>query len=91
MNFGLLIWIIIAGFMLHFFMANFLTMMLMKVKDAPIDTVEKINEHSLIPILVPSGTYYKDFLDGSPISLYREIGKRVIIAEMLRQISAVFF
>ena len=62
-------------------MANFLTMMLMKVKDAPIDTVEKINEHSLIPILVPSGTYYKDFLDGSPIPLYREIGKRAIIAE----------
>ena len=67
--------------MMHFFMANFLNMMLMRVKDAPIDTVEKINENSLIPILVPSGTYFKDFLDGSPISLYRDIGKRAIIAE----------
>ena len=81
MNIGLIIWFIMGGLILHFFMANFLNMMLMKYNENPIDTVEKINELGLIPILVPSGSYYKEFLDGSKIPVYQELGKRAVIPE----------
>ena len=50
-------------------------------KDKPIDTIEKLNELELIPILVPSGIYFKEFLDGSTLPLYRELGKRAVMAE----------
>ena len=81
MNLGLIIWFIMGGLILHFFMANFLNMVLMVHKDEAIDSPEKIKEHGLTPILVPGGTYYKEFLDGSPIDLYREIGKRAVMAK----------
>ena len=81
MNFLLIIWYVMGGFILLFFTANFLNMILMMRKDDPTDTVEKISERGLIPILVPSGSYYKEFLDGSTISLYRELGKQAVMAE----------
>ena len=46
-----------------------------------VDTPEEIHEHGLIPILVPGGTYFREFFDGSPVPLYREIGKDAIMAK----------
>ena len=46
-----------------------------------IDTPEEIHEAGLIPILLPSGTYFREFFDGSPIPMYREIGKDAIMAK----------
>ena len=46
-----------------------------------VDTPEEIHEHGLIPILVPGGSYFRDFFDKSPIPLYQEIGKDAIQAK----------
>ena len=35
----------------------------------------------MIPILVPGGSYFRDFFDKSPIPLYQEIGKDAIQAK----------
>ena len=45
-----------------------------------INTIEKINEKGLIPILVPGGITYQKHLDESPSPLYREFGKRAVLS-----------
>ena len=43
-----------------------------------VDTPEEIHEHGLSPILLPFTEYHREFFDGSPIPLYKEIGKDAI-------------
>ena len=44
-------------------------------------TPEEIHEAGLIPILLPGGGYHREFFDGSPVPMFREIGKDAIQAK----------
>ena len=73
-NFLLIIWFIFAGVLLHGFLANFRTMLLLPALEKPIDSTRDMIERGMIP-MIPA-TFYANLLSESPIPEFKKLGER---------------
>ena len=77
-TFVLLIWGLFGGLILHFFLANFLTVLLLPQYEDPIDSAEDIVDRGMIPFTEPGAVIYTDLLLQSPNPLYQYLGTIVV-------------
>ena len=79
-NIVLLIWGLFGGVLVHGFLANFRSMLMMPVYEKPIDTAQDILDRGLIPIVTKEQNGMKQVLEDSPIPAYWEISKILVIS-----------
>ena len=75
------IWAVFGGFILHFLLCNYLSVLLTPSYEEPVDTAADIIERNIKPILWPGGETFKQFFAASPDPNYHEISRRFVIAK----------
>ena len=60
------------------FLANFLTMLLLPIKEKPVDSIEDVVDRKLTPIIYPGATYITDMMDKYEDEEKWKMGKRTI-------------
>ena len=75
------IWAVFGGFILHFLLCNYLTVLLRPSYEEPVETAEDLVKRDIIPFTVPGGEFYKQLFAASEDPNYQEIAKRLYIAK----------
>ena len=73
------IWAVFGGFILHFLLSNYLTVLLRPRYEEPVETAADLIKRNIIPFYVPGGTNIKHFFAVSSDPNYQEISQRLII------------
>lgn len=74
-----LIWAVFGGFILHFLMSNYLTVLVKPTYEKPIETLQDMIDRNITPFYIPGGVIYKDTLLASKDKNLHELGRRLII------------
>ena len=89
------IWAVFGGFILHFLLSNYLTVLLRPRYEKPVETAADIITRDVTPFYFPGGDIWKQFFADSPDPHYQEIAKRLHIAKdydefdsMLRKVTS---
>ena len=78
----LVLWSVFGGFMLMFFNAIYLTMLMKPNYEKPIETAQELRDKGYSIIIEKSSEYYhKNLLETSPDPVYQELNQRAIVAE----------
>ena len=75
------IWAVFGGFILHFLLCNWLTVLLTPSYEEPVETAEDLIKRNITPFLWPGGGIYVQFFAASPDPIYQEISRRIVIAK----------
>ncbi len=75
------IWVVGGGFILHFLLCNFLTVLLRPSYEEPVETAEDLIRRDITPILWPAAGIYIQFFADSPDPIYKQISKRFVITK----------
>ena len=70
-----------GGFILHFLLSNYLTVLLRPSYEEPADTAADLLKRDITPFYIPGGEIYKQFFAASLDPTYQELGKRLIISK----------
>ena len=70
-----------GGFILHFLLSNYLTVLLRPRYEEPVDTAADLIKRNITPFLSPWGESWVPFFAHSPDPDYQEISKRIVIAK----------
>ena len=70
-----LIWAVFGGFILHFLLSNYLSILLQPTYEKSVESAQDVLERNLIPGLHPGGEYYIQLLAGSPDPNYQELSR----------------
>ena len=70
-----------GGFILHFFLSNYLTVLLTPSYEEPVETAADLIKRDITPFIMPGGEMYKQFFAASPDPIYQEISRRLVIAK----------
>ena len=73
------IWAVFGGFILHFLLCNWLTVLLTPSYEEPVDTAEDLIKRDIIPFLSPGSEIWIQFFAASNDTNYQEISRRLII------------
>ena len=76
-----MVWAVFGGFILHFLMSNYLTVLVKPTYEKPIETLEDMIERNIIPFYIPGGVIYKKQLLATDDKNLQELGRRMIIPE----------
>ena len=89
------IWAVFGGFILHFLLCNYLTVLLRPRYEKPVENVTDLIKRDITPFMMPGSDYYRQIFAASPDPNYREISQRLVIAkdwneydEMVRQVTS---
>ena len=89
------IWAVFGGFILHFLLCNWLTVLLTPSYEEPMETAKDLINRNITPLIGPGGEIYKQVFAASPDQNYREISRRFFIAkdwneydDMLRKVTS---
>ena len=89
------IWAVFGGFILHFLLSNYLTVLLKPSFEEPVETVEDIINRDLIPFFSEGGAIMKQYFADSLDPNYQEISRRLVVAkdweeyeEMVRKVNS---
>ena len=87
------IWAVFGGFILHFLLCNYLTVLLTPSYEEPVETAADLIKRDITPFIWPGSEMYKQLFAASPDPIYQEISRRLIIAkdydeyeDMVRQV-----
>ena len=80
-NFVFTIWAVFGGFIMHFLLCNYLTVLLRPSYEQPVDTLADIIERDITPVLSPGSDIWISFFANSPNPNYQEISRRFVIAK----------
>ena len=80
-NFVFTIWAVFGGFILHFLLCNFLTVLLRPRYEDPVDTIADLNERNITLILVPESEGWIKWFAASPDQNFQEISQTIVIAK----------
>ena len=80
-NFAYTIWAVFGGFILHFLLSNYLTVLLRPTFEKPVETAADIISRDITPFYFPGGHIWKQFFADSQNPHYREISRRLRIAK----------
>ena len=75
------IWAVFGGFILHFLLSNYLTVLLMPSYEEPVDTSEDLIKRNITPILKPGEEFWIQIFAASNDTGYQEISQRLVIAK----------
>ena len=79
-NFVFTIWAVFGGFILHFLLSNYLTVLLRPRFEEPVDTVaDLVKRRDIIPFMAPESYIYKQFFAASNDSDYQELSRKLVI------------
>ena len=73
------IWAVFGGFILHFLLCNYLTVLLTPSYEEPVETARDLIKRDIIPFYTPGGEILRQFFAASNDTNYQEISKRLII------------
>ena len=80
-NLVYLIWAVFGGFILHFLLSNYLTVLLRPEFEKPVDTAADLVERNITPFHLPGSVHYINYLAGSSDPDYQELSRRIIFAK----------
>ena len=75
------IWAVFGGFILHFLLSNYLTVLLRPSYEEPVETAKDVINRDITPFYLPGGEIWKQFFAASPDSNYQEISRRFVLAK----------
>ena len=75
------IWAVFGGFILHFLLSNYLTVLVMPSYEEPVETVKDLIKRDIFPFYDPGGEIMRQFFETSTNPDYREISRRIVIAK----------
>ena len=78
-NMVFIIWAVFGGFILHFLMSNYLTVLVKPTYEKPIETLQDMIDMDITPYYIPGGVIYKDQLLNTGDKNLMELGRRLII------------
>ena len=74
-----LVWAIFGGFISHFLLANYLSVLLRPDFEKPVETAEDLIERDLTPFYQPGRDFLIQFFAESPSPSFRQLSKTLII------------
>ena len=75
------IWAVFGGFILHFLLSNYLSVLLRPSFEEPVETVEDIIKRDITPFYAPGGEIIKQVFAASSDPNFKEITRRLVIAK----------
>ena len=75
------IWAVFGGFILHFLLCNWLTVLLRPRYEEPVETAKDLIKRDIIPFYAPGGEHIRQIFAASQDPNYREIAKRLHVAK----------
>ena len=75
------IWAVFGGFILHFLLSNYLTVLLRPKYEEPVDTAADLIKRNITPFLTPGSNIYRQLFAASSDPVYQEISRRLVIAK----------
>ena len=75
------IWAVFGGFILHFLLSNYLTVLLRPSYEIPVDSAADIVERDITPLLAPYSEMWISFFENSLDPNYQEISRRFVITK----------
>ena len=70
-----------GGFILHFLLCNYLTVLLTPSYEEPVETAKDLLKRDITPFLWPGGEFMTQFFAASTDPNYQEISRRLVIAK----------
>ena len=74
------IWVVFGGFILHFTLSNYLTVLLRPSYEEPVETTADLINRDITPFLEPGNEILRQFFAASSDPNYQEVSRRLIIA-----------
>ena len=78
-NMMFLVWAIFGGFISHFLLANYLSVLLRPDFEKPVETAEDLIERDLTPFYQPGRDFLIQFFAESPSPAFRQLSKTLVI------------
>ena len=75
------IWAVFGGFILHFLLSNYLTVLLRPSYEEPVETTADMIKRNIIPFTIPNASIWKQFFEASPDQNYQLISQRLFITK----------
>ena len=75
------IWAVFGGFILHFLLSNYLTVLLRPSYEEPVETAKDLIKRDVIPFYDPGGEIMVQFFAASLDPIYQEVSRRLIITK----------
>ena len=75
------IWAVFGGFILHFLLSNYLTVLLRPNYEEPVETAKDLVKRDISPFSTPGSEIYRQFFAASNDPTYQEISRRLVIAK----------
>ena len=75
------IWAVFGGFILHFLLSNYLTVLLRPRYEEPVETAADLIKRDITPFYQPGGEIYRQIFAASPDPVHQEISRRLVIAK----------
>ena len=75
------IWAVFGGFILHFLLSNYLSVLLRPTYETPVETAEDLVKRDIIPFMSDGFEIYKQLFAASTDPNYQELSRRLIIAK----------
>ena len=89
------IWAVFGGFILHFLLSNYLTVLLRPSYEEPVETAADLIKRDITPFYMPGGEIYRQIFAASSDPDYQEISRRLVIArdwdeyvDMMREVTS---
>ena len=73
------IWAVFGGFILHFLLSNYLTVLLRPKYEKPVETAADLIKRDITPIYAPWGQFLKQAFAASSDPNMQELSKRLIV------------
>ena len=78
-----LIWCVCGGFLLHFFEASYLSILLKPNYEKAVDSAQDVLDRGLALISIPGRESLVEILKNSPSKITRELAERTIVAKVI--------
>ena len=75
------IWAVFGGFILHFLLSNYLTVLLTPSYEEPVEIAADLIKRDITPFMSPGSEMYKQLFAASSDPIYQEISRRLVIAK----------
>ena len=73
------IWAVFGGFILHFLLSNYLTVLLRPGYEEPVNTVEDLVKRNITPFVYPTSEMIRRMFAASSDEKYQKLSQRLII------------
>ena len=75
------IWAVFGGFILHFLLSRYLTVLLKPSYEEPVETAADLVKRNIIPFSWPGSDYYVEMFAEYPDPYYKQIAQRLHITK----------